>query len=80
MSRYMPKRLGKKLAAIRKKVGADTYEKMVEKLDVKEVPIYRSTIFEYEQNKRQPPLIVLLRYAKLAKVKVEDLIDDSREI
>jgi transcriptional regulator with XRE-family HTH domain len=79
MSQYIPKNLGKKLAAIREKLGVETYEKMVDKLDVGDMPIYRSTIYEYEKNRRQPPLVILLRYARLGKISVDTLIDDDKE-
>jgi hypothetical protein len=75
-SRHTPQFLGKKLELIRKGLGVKTFEEMVSKLDMEEVRLYRSTIHEYEKNKREPPLIVLLRYARLAGLSVEILIDD----
>lgn len=74
--KHIPKRLGTKLGKIRQSLGVKTYDEMVSRLDVEEIPLYRSTIYEYEAGKRVPPLIVLLRYAKLAGVSTDDLIDD----
>lgn len=37
----------------------------------------RSTISHYESGEREPPLPVLLAYAKAINVTVDDLIDDQ---
>lgn len=79
-SRHTPRLLGKKLELIRKGLGINTFEEMATRLDMKEVNLYRSTIYEYENNKREPPLIVLLRYARIAGVSVETLIDDELDL
>jgi transcriptional regulator with XRE-family HTH domain len=76
-TRHTPQFLGKKLELIRNQLGIKTYDEMVSRLNVKEVSLYRSTIYEYEKGKREPPLIVLLRYARLADLSVESLIDDE---
>ncbi|HEX7771973.1 MAG TPA: hypothetical protein VF435_06095 [Pyrinomonadaceae bacterium] len=34
----------------------------------------------YEQNRRQPPLNVLLAYARLAGVPLEQIVDDALEL
>jgi transcriptional regulator with XRE-family HTH domain len=80
VSRHTPKYLAKKLAAIRKSLGIETFDEMVSRLSVKEVSLYRSTICEYENGKREPPLIVLLKYAKLVGISTDDLIDDKVKI
>ena len=42
--------------------------------------LYRSNISQYERGDREPPLLVLLGYAKAAGVAVETLIDDKEEL
>lgn len=37
-------------------------------------------ISEYESDKREPPLTVLLQYARMAGVQVEVLIDDELDL
>lgn len=78
--RHGPKFLGKKLAQIRESLGIKTLEEMAKRLDVEEINLYRSTIHEYESGKREPPLIVLLKYARIAGVSVETLIDDELDL
>ncbi len=74
--RVMPKRLGEKLFKIR--VSLDlTLEGLIEKLDCPEIPLYPASISMYESGKREPPLLVLLRYARLGNVTMEILVDDE---
>ena len=40
----------------------------------------RSTISHYEKGEREPPLPVILKYARIANVSVESLIDDELNI
>jgi transcriptional regulator with XRE-family HTH domain len=72
-ARPRPKRLASKLLAIRRKLCASQSE-MERLLDFQ---ISSARISEYEHGKREPNLLVLLAYARLAKVKVEQLIDDD---
>ena len=37
-------------------------------------------ISEYESNVREPSLVVLLAYARLARVHLEDLVDDAIDL
>lgn len=78
--RYIPKNLGVKLAKIRERLGIHTYEEMIARLGVKEVKLYRANIQRYEKGKLEPPSIVLLKYAKLAGITIDDLVDDSIEL
>ena len=50
---------------------------MIGELSVKDEPLYPSSISEYETGKREPPLLVLLKYARLAGVSTDVLIDDK---
>ena len=74
--RPRPTRLGQKLKLIRTKLGL-TQAEMVEKLGVKNEPVYAASISQYERGLREPSLIVILRYARLAGVPMETLVDDK---
>lgn len=74
--RVMPKRLGEKLSRIRESLDL-TLEGLIEKLDCPEIPLYPASISMYESGKREPPLLVLLSYARLGNVIVDVLIDDE---
>jgi transcriptional regulator with XRE-family HTH domain len=74
--RSRPKRLGDKLRLIRTRLGL-TQPEMIKRLAVKDEPLYPSSISEYELGKREPPLLVLLRYARLAETSTDVLIDDK---
>lgn len=74
--RPMPKKLAKKLALIRTRLGLSQTE-LVKALKYKDTPLYASQISNFEQGKREPPLMVLLAYARLAGVSTDVLIDDK---
>jgi transcriptional regulator with XRE-family HTH domain len=73
--RPVPKKLAKKLALIRTRLGLSQTE-LVKALKYKDTPLYASQISNFEQGKREPPLMVLLAYARLADVTMECLVDD----
>jgi transcriptional regulator with XRE-family HTH domain len=50
---------------------------MIERLNCPELPLYPASISQYEQGKREPPLLVLLAYARVAGVAMEMLVDDD---
>ena len=77
--RTRPKKLGGKLKLIRTRLGL-TQPEMIEKLAVKEEPLYPSGISEYEGGKREPPLLVLLKYARLGGCTMEQLVDDKLKL
>ncbi len=74
--RSRPAKLGKKLRLIRQRLGL-TQPELIERLAIKDEPLYPSGISEYENGKREPPLLVLLAYARLAGVSMETLVDDK---
>lgn len=78
-SRAKPKRLAEKLTAIRIALGM-THEELIKKLDCPDIPLYRASISQYESGKIEPPLPVLLSYARLINVYVEMIIDDEIEL
>jgi transcriptional regulator with XRE-family HTH domain len=77
--RPIPAKLGQKLKAIREHFGLNR-EEMVKRLNCPSIPLHRGTISNYEKNLRDPSSIVLLKYARLAKVPVEALIDDELDL
>ena len=52
---------------------------MVKRLGVQEL-IDHTTISKYELDKNEPPLAILLAYARLAGISVEQIIDDEFEL
>ena len=74
--RSKPERLAAKLLAIRQHVGVSQH-KMAQLLETNQPYIRLS---EYEHGKREPNLMLLLKYARLAKVPVENLIDDNLDL
>ena len=74
--RSRPLKLGAKLKAIRTQLGL-TQAEMVKALAVKDEPLRASSISGYELSQREPPLLVLLKYARLAHCTMEDLVDDK---
>lgn len=77
--RVKPELLGDKLKTIRKKLDLTT-EELVIRLDCPSIPLHRASITQYEKGRREPPLIVLLQYARLANVYVDILIDDNLDL
>lgn len=75
-SRPKPARLASKLKEIRLALGV-SQEKMLEKLNYKQSPLVASQISEFEHDKREPPLQVLLCYARVAGIPLEFLVDDE---
>jgi transcriptional regulator with XRE-family HTH domain len=77
--RQKPIRLASKLNAIRTGLNL-TQEQIVERLNCPEIPLYPASISLYEQSKREPPLLVLLAYARVAGVTMEMLVNDDLEL
>lgn len=53
---------------------------MIERLGYKKTPLYPSHISEFERGLREPPLLVLLQYARLIRVPMETLVDDDLDL
>jgi transcriptional regulator with XRE-family HTH domain len=77
--RPTPINLARKLYDIRVTLDL-TQEQMVERLGYKETPLFPGHISGYELGKREPPLLVLLQYARLAGLPMEVLVDDSLQL
>jgi transcriptional regulator with XRE-family HTH domain len=75
-ARLKPERLAEKLIQLRTALGLSQNE-LIRQLDV---DLTQNRISEYETGKGEPPLPVLLRYARIAGVCVEVLIDDELDL
>ncbi len=73
--RDYPRKLARKLRRVRVKAGLSQSE-IAKELGVTD----RAIISQFESGKRQPSLPVLLRYARLAGVIVDVLIDDKMKL
>ena len=76
--RLMPERLPDKLREIRLALGLSQSE-MWSRLGVQDLIVVKQ-ISAYELGKREPPLVVLLAYARAANVIADVLIDDSLDL
>ena len=76
--RLKPERLGEKLLRIRKSLAL-SQSQMLKRLGFEDVIDYRR-ISEFELGDAEPPLPVLLRYSRVARVRLEDLVDDKLEL
>ena len=76
--RRKPERLAEKLKQIRLALGL-SQDGMLERLDLAE-EFFRSRISAYELGNREPPLTVILQYARLAGVSTDVLIDDELDL
>jgi transcriptional regulator with XRE-family HTH domain len=74
-SRPRPANLSQKLRQIRISLQLSQVE-MVRRLGFGD-SLHVGRISEYESNIREPPLQILLAYARLARVHLEDLVDDT---
>ena len=72
-ARPRPKHLAAKLLQIRLNLGLSQREAAKRLGD----NIPHTTISKYEHDKNEPPLAVLLAYARLAGVSMETLVDDK---
>lgn len=77
--RQRPEGLALKLQAIRNAFDL-TQEQMIERLECPQIPLYPASISQYEAGKREPPLLVLLQYARVAGVPMDVLVDDRQEL
>jgi transcriptional regulator with XRE-family HTH domain len=77
-ARPRPARLAEKLLSIRQNLGL-SQSAMLDKLGLGDAT-FRSTISGYELGTREPPLPVLLSYARAAGVCVDLLIDDELDL
>ena len=77
--RAMPKKLGRKMRQIRERLGM-SQRQIVEVLNYKDTPLRASQISQYENGQREPTMMLVLAYARLAKVPMEVLVDDKLKL
>ncbi len=77
-SRPKPARLAEKLRRVRDCLGLSQNE-MLRHLGFDE-ELFQGSVSGYELSTREPPLTVLLQYARAANVYVEALIDDDLDL
>lgn len=70
-----PQKLAQKLLTIRQSLGL-SQNGLIAAIGMPDL-LTQAEISAFEQGKRIPPLVVLLRYARAFKVPVDDLIDDE---
>src|SRR5947207_5264378 len=71
-------RLGEKLLDVRNGLGLSQSE-MLRRLGYEDVLPY-NRISDYELGKRVPPLPVVLEYARVACIHLEDIVDDELDL
>ena len=76
--RHKPKRLAEKLIQIRTTLGVSQGE-IFKRLEVEKFSEVKR-ISDYETGKSEPPLVVLLQYARLAGVCLDVLVDDDLDL
>jgi transcriptional regulator with XRE-family HTH domain len=76
--RQKPERLAEKLKQIRIALGL-SQDGMLERLGLGD-EFFRSRISAYELGNREPPLPVLLSYARLVGISTDVLIDDELDL
>jgi len=77
-ARMKPARLSEKLLQIRTSLGLSQTE-LLRRLGFEDLIDYRR-ISEFELGEAEPPLPVLLQYARVAGVHMEDIVDDELDL
>ena len=77
-ARPRPKRLAEKLLQIRLALGLSQTE-LWKRLGVEDEVSYKR-ISKYELDQNEPPLSVLLQYARVAGIHLEALVDDNLDL
>jgi len=77
-ARPRPRRLAEKLLQIRQGLALSQSD-LVKQMGVAQM-IHYTNISKYELDKNEPPLMILLAYAKLAQVHLEVIVDDDIDL
>lgn len=77
-ARHTPKRMAAKLLRIRRTLGLSQND-LIRSMGSPE-KITQSNISGYERGVREPPLLILLEYARIAGVSMETLVDDAIDL
>ena len=73
-----PERLAEKLLQIRVALGLSQSE-LLRRLELEDAISYKK-ISDYERGEREPSLLILLQYARVANVSTDVLIDDRLDL
>ena len=76
--RMKPERFSEKLVQIRTELGLSQSE-LLRRLGFEEEMDYRR-ISEFERGTTEPPLLVVLQYARAAGIHMEDIVDDELDL
>ena len=76
--RHIPERLAEKLLHIRSALGLSQSE-MLRRLGSPE-KLQQSSVSGYERGVREPPLLIVLEYARAANVYADVLLDDELDL
>jgi transcriptional regulator with XRE-family HTH domain len=77
-ARPKPERLAEKLLQIRNALGL-SQQQLHKRLGVEDLIEYNE-ISKYELGKREPILKILLQYARIAGIHIEDIVDDELDL
>ncbi len=77
-ARHKPERLAEKLLRIREALGL-SQNGLIKQMSAEDL-IAQNTISEYELGKREPSLLVLLKYAEVAGVCLDVLANDNLDL
>jgi transcriptional regulator with XRE-family HTH domain len=75
-SRPLPKHLPAKLLKIRESLSL-TQAQMAARLSHAKSPLHPGQVSRFEQGKREPSLLLLLKYARIAGISMDVLVDDE---
>jgi transcriptional regulator with XRE-family HTH domain len=76
MGRRKPKKLARKLLTIRQKLGVS----QTEMAKLLKLEISYTAVSAYELGTREPDLLTLLQYARVAEISTDALIDDKLNV
>ena len=76
MARRKPKKLARKLLTIRQKLGVS----QTEMAKLLKLEISYTAVSAYELGTREPDLLTLLQYARVAEISTDVLIDDGLKL
>ena len=74
--RNKPLKLSHKLLAIRKRLEMSQTQ-MAKALELK---VHYSAVSNFELGTREPDLLIVLRYARLARIPMEMIVDDEMDL
>jgi transcriptional regulator with XRE-family HTH domain len=77
-ARHKPERLAEKLLRIREALGL-SQNGLIRRMGAEDL-IGQNTVSEYELGKREPSLLVLLKYAEVAGVCLDVLANDNLDL